>query len=135
MLSSYEARSSGPIALAWNFAVDRLVNEPDIDPVALERACHDEAWGCAYARVWRAHLDVIREAARSSGGDHCFRPVTPADLATLTQRVQCRTVRWFLRKKILDRHLSVPTANTPPDPLTGTDPRPTAAVPRSCRLS
>jgi hypothetical protein len=39
-------------ALAWNFAVDRLINAPDNDP-----------WGCAYSRVWRAYLDVIREAA------------------------------------------------------------------------
>ena len=36
---------------------------PDTDPVEFERACHDEAWGCAYSRVWRAYLDVIREAA------------------------------------------------------------------------
>ena len=50
-------------ALAWNFAVDRLINAPDTDPVAFERACHDEAWGCAYSRVWRAYLDAIREAA------------------------------------------------------------------------
>ena len=50
-------------ALAWNFAVDRLINAPDTDPVEFERACHDEAWGCAYSRVWRAYLDVIREAA------------------------------------------------------------------------
>ena len=32
-------------------------------PEEFERACHDEAWGCAYSRVWRAYLDVIREAA------------------------------------------------------------------------
>jgi hypothetical protein len=51
------------VAPAWNFAVDRLINAPDTDPVAFERACHDEAWGCAYSRVWRAYLDVIREAA------------------------------------------------------------------------
>jgi hypothetical protein len=50
-------------ALAWNFAVDRLINAPDTDLVAFERACHDEAWGCGYSRVWRAYLDVIREAA------------------------------------------------------------------------
>ena len=50
-------------ALAWNFAVDRLINAPDTDPVEFERACHDEAWGCAYSRVWRAYLDVIRDAA------------------------------------------------------------------------
>jgi len=50
-------------ALAWNFSVDRLINAPDTDPVDFERACHDEAWGCAYSRVWRAYLDVIREVA------------------------------------------------------------------------
>ena len=50
-------------ALAWNFSLDRLAKTPDTDPVAFERACHDEAWGCAYSRVWRAYLDVIREAA------------------------------------------------------------------------
>lgn len=48
-------------ALAWNFSIDRLINSPDTDPVEFERACHDEAWGCAYSRVWRAYLDVIRE--------------------------------------------------------------------------
>lgn len=36
---------------------------PGIDPVEFDRACHDEAWGCAYSRVWRTYLDVIREAA------------------------------------------------------------------------
>jgi hypothetical protein len=50
-------------ALAWNFAVDRLINAPDTDPVEFERACHDEARGCAYSLVWRAYLDVIRDAA------------------------------------------------------------------------
>ncbi len=50
-------------ALAWNFSVDRLINAPDTNPVEFERACHDEAWGCAYSRVWRAYLDVIRDAA------------------------------------------------------------------------
>jgi Zn-dependent peptidase ImmA (M78 family) len=50
-------------AVAWNFSVDRLINAPDTDPVAFERACHDEAWDSAYSRVWRAYLDVIREAA------------------------------------------------------------------------
>ena len=27
-----------------------------------DRASHDEAWGCAYSRVWRAYQEVIREA-------------------------------------------------------------------------
>jgi hypothetical protein len=30
------------------------------------------------------------------------RPVTPTDLATLTERVRTRLVRWFLRKRLLD---------------------------------
>ncbi|MCE9630533.1 MAG: hypothetical protein K8S94_07430 [Planctomycetia bacterium] len=50
-------------ALAWNYSVDRLAGLPGLDPVAFERACRDEAWGCAYSRVWRAYLEVIREAA------------------------------------------------------------------------
>jgi len=50
-------------ALAWNFTVDRLINAPDTDHVAFERACHDEAWGCAYSWACRAYLDVIRDAA------------------------------------------------------------------------
>ena len=50
-------------AMAWNFSLDRLAKTPGINPVEFDRACHDEAWGCAYSRVWRAYLDVIREAA------------------------------------------------------------------------
>ena len=50
-------------ALAWNFSLDRLAKTPGINPVEFDRACHDEAWGCADSRVWRAYLDVIREAA------------------------------------------------------------------------
>ena len=49
-------------ALAWNFSLDRLSKTPGLDPVAFDRACHDEAWGCAYSRVWRAYQEVIREA-------------------------------------------------------------------------
>jgi len=36
---------------------------PASTPVEVERACHDEAWGCASSRVWRAYLEVTREAA------------------------------------------------------------------------
>lgn len=50
-------------ALAWNFSLDRLVKTPGIDPVEFDRACHDEAWGCAYSRVWRAYQEVIRQVA------------------------------------------------------------------------
>jgi hypothetical protein len=28
-----------------------------------DRACHDEAWGCAYSRVWWAYQEVIRQVA------------------------------------------------------------------------
>ena len=49
-------------ALAWNYSLDRLSRTPGIDPAEFEQASHDEAWGCAYARVWRAHLEALREA-------------------------------------------------------------------------
>ena len=45
-------------ALAWNYSLDRLSKMPGVDPVVFDRACHDEAWGCAYSRVWRACLEV-----------------------------------------------------------------------------
>lgn len=50
-------------ALAWNHLLDRLSRTPGIDPAEFEQASHDEAWGCAYARVWRAYL-----AAGRAGG-------------------------------------------------------------------
>ena len=50
-------------ALAWNYSLDRLAKTPGVDPVEFERACHDEAWGCAYSRVWRAYLEVARAEA------------------------------------------------------------------------
>ena len=50
-------------ALAWNFSLDRLAKLPGVDPAEFDRACHDEAWGCAYSRVWRAYLELGREAA------------------------------------------------------------------------
>jgi hypothetical protein len=49
-------------ALAWNYSLDRLVWTPSIDPAEFDRASHDEAWGCAYSRVWRTYFQVIREA-------------------------------------------------------------------------
>jgi hypothetical protein len=50
-------------ALAWSFSLDRLSKTPGLDPAVFDRACHDEAWGCAYSRVWRAYLELGREAA------------------------------------------------------------------------
>ncbi len=49
--------------LAWNFSLDRLAKTTGVNPVEFDRACHDEAWGCAYSRVWRAYQQVIREVA------------------------------------------------------------------------
>jgi Zn-dependent peptidase ImmA (M78 family) len=46
-------------ALAWNYSLDRLAENPEIEPAEFDRASHDEAWGCAYSRVWRAYLDVV----------------------------------------------------------------------------
>lgn len=45
-------------ALAWNYSLDQLANDPDLDPAEFDRASHDEAWGCAYSRVWRAYLET-----------------------------------------------------------------------------
>ena len=50
-------------ALAWNFSLDRLAKLPGLDPAEFDRACHDEAWGCAYSRVWRAYTaDILQRA-------------------------------------------------------------------------
>ncbi len=49
-------------ALAWNFRLDRLAKAPDTTSEQFQAAAHDEAWGCAYSRVWRAYLDVPLEA-------------------------------------------------------------------------
>jgi hypothetical protein len=50
-------------ALAWNYSPDRLARTLSIEPAEFDRASHDEAWGCAYSRVWRAYQDVIREVS------------------------------------------------------------------------
>ena len=50
-------------ALGWNYALDRLAKMPGTTDEEFQAASHDEAWGCAYSRVWRAYLDVIREVA------------------------------------------------------------------------
>ena len=47
-------------ALAWNYSLDRLSKMPGVDPAVFDRACHDEAWGCAYSRVWRTYaVDIL----------------------------------------------------------------------------
>lgn len=45
-------------ALAWNYALDRLAKKPGLTDEEFQSASHDEAWGCAYSRVWRAYLQV-----------------------------------------------------------------------------
>jgi hypothetical protein len=51
-------------ALAWSYSLDRLSRTPGVHPDEFDRASHDEAWGCAYSRVWRAYLDVVQRGAR-----------------------------------------------------------------------
>lgn len=47
-------------AVAWNYSLDKLAKTPDVDREEFQRACHDEAWGCAYARVWRTYVvDIL----------------------------------------------------------------------------
>ena len=46
-------------ALAWNFTLDRLARKPDVKPAEFQQAGHDEAWGCAYSRVWRVYGEMI----------------------------------------------------------------------------
>ena len=58
-----------PLTRRFTFArgrtvlLDRLSKTPGLDPAVFDRACHDEAWGCAYSRVWRAYQEVIRQVA------------------------------------------------------------------------
>jgi hypothetical protein len=47
-------------ALAWNYSLDRLASEPGISPEVFDAASHDEAWGCAYSRVWRVYSEAAR---------------------------------------------------------------------------
>jgi hypothetical protein len=46
-------------AMSWSYSLDHLANQPDVDPREFEHASHDEAWGCAYSRVWRAYQDRL----------------------------------------------------------------------------
>jgi hypothetical protein len=47
-------------ALAWYYSLDRLAGAAGVDPAEFDRASHDEAWGCACSRVWRAYLEADR---------------------------------------------------------------------------
>jgi hypothetical protein len=46
-------------ALAWNYSLDKLTREPGVSPEVFDAASHDEAWGCAYSRVWRVYSGVV----------------------------------------------------------------------------
>lgn len=46
-------------ALAWNLTLDRLSRQAAMDPEDFQEASHDEAWGCAYSRVWRVYIGHI----------------------------------------------------------------------------
>ena len=54
-------------ALAWNYALDRLAKMPETTEEEFQAASHDEAWGCAYSRVWRAYLQVCCTDTRDAG--------------------------------------------------------------------
>jgi|LakMenEpi03Aug12_release.lakeMendotaPanAssembly.Ray.scaffolds.fasta_scaffold277904_2 hypothetical protein len=60
-------------ALAWNYALDRLVANPDTTPEEFETASHDEVWGCAYARTYRAHLAALSTFSASTEKHHGSR--------------------------------------------------------------
>jgi hypothetical protein len=45
-------------ALSWHLVLDRLSWELD-SQADFEQASHDELWGCAYSRVWRAYIANI----------------------------------------------------------------------------
>lgn len=46
-------------ALSWNLVLDRLSQQDSVDPQDFQEASHDEAWGCAYSRVWRVYIRRI----------------------------------------------------------------------------
>lgn len=45
-------------ALAWNYSLDKLARQAGVSPQEFDLASHDEAWGCAYSRVWRAYVGI-----------------------------------------------------------------------------
>jgi hypothetical protein len=53
-------------ALSWNLALDRLSRQDSVDPRDFQEASHDEAWGCAYSRVWRVYIGNILPALAST---------------------------------------------------------------------
>jgi len=53
-------------ALSWHFVLDRMARQPSLVPAEFEQASHDELWGCAYSRVWRAYIGEILPILRSA---------------------------------------------------------------------
>jgi hypothetical protein len=49
-------------ALSWHLVLDRLAKDALIAPEVFQKASHDELWGCAYSRVWRAYIGQILPA-------------------------------------------------------------------------
>ena len=53
-------------ALSWNLVLDRLSRQAAVDPEDFQNASHDEAWGCAYSRVWRVYIGNILPSLAST---------------------------------------------------------------------
>ena len=53
-------------ALAWSYSLDKLARDPHVTSEQFEQASHDEARGCAYSKVWRAHLAAGRAGGRAA---------------------------------------------------------------------
>lgn len=54
-------------ALSWNLSLDNLLDQTEVSAEDFQQACHDEAWGCAYSRVWRTHIGQILPALTDGG--------------------------------------------------------------------
>lgn len=46
-------------ALSWSLVLDRLSRQEALAPGDFQDASHDEAWGCAYSRVWRVYIGRV----------------------------------------------------------------------------
>jgi len=53
--------------LAWNYALDRLAKMPGTTEEEFQAASHDEAWGCAYSRVWREYVRLCCTDTEGAG--------------------------------------------------------------------
>ena len=41
------------------YSLDKLARDPRVTKEQFEAASHDEAWGCAYSRVWRVYAGML----------------------------------------------------------------------------